>query len=641
MTQGLQFTLLFSGLDTAATTDTAQLLPELADPHYTEAAVVFRQMLQDEQQNKTLRQGQTVAAANSNSVKALEQSPEEAHAEAPLPNPIPPESVSAENDESPAAEASDMATQWLGLIRQANDTSLLLQQKAAFAQQAAAVSENSAEPGSSAESEVLAALLTPETLAEPKQNASALLKTEAQNLKTGITVDNSSLSDVDLDKVSAGAQKNLTSGADETQTALVVKNSAVAPLTDKVKTAFTNDEQPQAVNEEQADVARVTAAGDKPKEAQLQAVNRQSGLTVALEAAVDKERPQPIDFEQRVASAGNALNTNSADLAKALAQPQDAEFEQLVSNNTKAEDKPLNANAEAGMRPETLGKASDNTLILETPEPAVVKRDNVIPEPVMKTDTMLIKTDPGKNASPAAEKTDYSSTKLDMTKTAASADADRQPAQQQSHQDHRQYTFNKLEVAVQQNISATATSASPVQTTESAAMLARTEHFSGVLAQQQRAQNGIVNVPDTAAQLKQLNLQQQDAAGQLRERVQVMLRQNIQVADIRLDPAELGQMQIRVNLQQEQASVQFIVQQQHAKELLEQQMPRLRELLQQQGIQLGEGQVQQQARQDRQSAEQDPSQGARQGTLQSEQENDEPVVSGYITPSERLVDYYA
>lgn len=149
-------------------------------------------------------------------------------------------------------------------------------------------------------------------------------------------------------------------------------------------------------------------------------------------------------------------------------------------------------------------------------------------------------------------------------------------------------------------------------------------------------------VPELSARLKQLNLQQQDAAGQLRERVQLMVRQNIQVAEIRLDPAELGQMQIRINLQQEQASVQFIVQQQQAKELLEQQMPRLREMLQQQGIQLGDGQVQQQSRQ--QQGNGDGSQRQTQTANQPADgfSDDLPAASTVeVQHRERLVDYYA
>ncbi|MBV2127852.1 flagellar hook-length control protein FliK [Arsukibacterium indicum] len=145
-----------------------------------------------------------------------------------------------------------------------------------------------------------------------------------------------------------------------------------------------------------------------------------------------------------------------------------------------------------------------------------------------------------------------------------------------------------------------------------------------------------------AEQLKHVNLLAENAAGQLKERLNVMVRQNIHVAEIRLDPAELGQMQIRVNLQQEQASVQFIVQQQHAKELLEQQMPRLREMLQQQGIQLGEGQVQQQRQGDSQaSSRRDGNSGNAQGGNEQPADDKATAVQLEVKLSERIVDYYA
>ena len=122
----------------------------------------------------------------------------------------------------------------------------------------------------------------------------------------------------------------------------------------------------------------------------------------------------------------------------------------------------------------------------------------------------------------------------------------------------------------------------------------------------------------------------------------MMVRQNIQVAEIRLDPAELGQMQIRVNLQQDQATVQFIVQQQHAKELLEQQMPRLREMMQQQGIQLGEGNVQQQRQGDGQaSAQRDGNPGSGQGDTEQHSAEQATAVQLDVKLSERIVDYYA
>lgn len=164
---------------------------------------------------------------------------------------------------------------------------------------------------------------------------------------------------------------------------------------------------------------------------------------------------------------------------------------------------------------------------------------------------------------------------------------------------------------------------------------------------EQRQNSGVSKVAAKSAteQLKQsLNLQQHDAASQLRQRVSLMVRQNIQVAEVRLDPAGLGQMQIKIDMQQDQAQVQFVVQQPQAKELLEQQLPRLRELLQQQGIVLTEGNVQQQSQHERQLAERDSQRS--QSNSQGDDigaEPDMPEINVQISAkvNDRLVDYYA
>lgn len=142
-------------------------------------------------------------------------------------------------------------------------------------------------------------------------------------------------------------------------------------------------------------------------------------------------------------------------------------------------------------------------------------------------------------------------------------------------------------------------------------------------------------------QIKQsINLMQQDAAGHMRQQVSLMLSQQIQRAEIRLDPAGLGMMQIKIDLQQDQATVQFTVQQQQARELIEQQLPRLRELLQQQGIQLAEGQVQQQSQQQQQQLAQKGQQHQANAEMSDEEAQAMPI-QVTVKQSERLVDYYA
>jgi len=90
-----------------------------------------------------------------------------------------------------------------------------------------------------------------------------------------------------------------------------------------------------------------------------------------------------------------------------------------------------------------------------------------------------------------------------------------------------------------------------------------------------------------------LNLQKADVVKALHEKVNAMLTINNKEAEIRLDPPELGSMQIRIRNEAEQAQINFVVQNQQAKEALEQSMPKLKEMLAEQGIQLGESNIQQ------------------------------------------------
>lgn len=144
------------------------------------------------------------------------------------------------------------------------------------------------------------------------------------------------------------------------------------------------------------------------------------------------------------------------------------------------------------------------------------------------------------------------------------------------------------------------------------------------------------------AQLPTLYLQEPQAAAQLKDRVMYQVQQKIQTAEIRLAPEELGSVQIKVNLQQDQLSVQFVVQQAQAKEALEQQMPRLKELLQQQGVELTDSQVSQQQQQQQQQSQGEPQTKTGSRQLAHTELTDEPLPQQVtIRSSDRMVDYYA
>lgn len=70
------------------------------------------------------------------------------------------------------------------------------------------------------------------------------------------------------------------------------------------------------------------------------------------------------------------------------------------------------------------------------------------------------------------------------------------------------------------------------------------------------------------------------------ERTAKLVGQNIQSAELKLDPPELGPLNVRISVNQEQASVHFVSANPSVREALDQSVARLRELLQEQGLSL-------------------------------------------------------
>jgi flagellar hook-length control protein FliK len=114
--------------------------------------------------------------------------------------------------------------------------------------------------------------------------------------------------------------------------------------------------------------------------------------------------------------------------------------------------------------------------------------------------------------------------------------------------------------------------------------------------QQLRAEQ---QAPAASAVQSPMVLTKENASDQVAERVQMMMSKNLKHVDIRLDPPELGRMQIRMSLNNDSATVHFTVQNQQTRDMVDQAMPRLREMLSQQGIQLADTSVQQQGQQQR------------------------------------------
>lgn len=141
-----------------------------------------------------------------------------------------------------------------------------------------------------------------------------------------------------------------------------------------------------------------------------------------------------------------------------------------------------------------------------------------------------------------------------------------------------------------------------------------------------------------------ISMQQPGWTQQVTDKVMWMSSQNLRSAEIKLDPAELGRLEIKVSVGQEQTQVTFTSAHAGVRESLEGQMHRLREMLAQQGIQDVDVNVSDQSQQQAEAQEQRAAGGSSSGSMaDNEEETVQHVTAVQEPPNGRLglVDDYA
>ena len=158
-------------------------------------------------------------------------------------------------------------------------------------------------------------------------------------------------------------------------------------------------------------------------------------------------------------------------------------------------------------------------------------------------------------------------------------------------------------------------------------------------------QNMQAAATSSAALQQPLELQEKHAAALLGERVLMMINQGKQEIQIRLDPAELGSMYIKLQVQQEQLQLSIQTEAGQSRDLIEQHLPKLREQLAQQGVSLGETSVEQHGQGKQKNANHQGKNTLQDNVTQLPDDSalqimDEQVVSR-IPLSAQGIDYYA
>jgi flagellar hook-length control protein FliK len=85
---------------------------------------------------------------------------------------------------------------------------------------------------------------------------------------------------------------------------------------------------------------------------------------------------------------------------------------------------------------------------------------------------------------------------------------------------------------------------------------------------------------------------------ELGDRVMWMIKQDVKVAELKINPPQLGPLEMRVSVNQDQASVVFHSNHQMARDALEAAIPRLREMLADAGLNLADANVSSQSSSD-------------------------------------------
>lgn len=138
---------------------------------------------------------------------------------------------------------------------------------------------------------------------------------------------------------------------------------------------------------------------------------------------------------------------------------------------------------------------------------------------------------------------------------------------------------NKMAVALEQQVSAKADNSTLSLTTN-------TQNLSAI----NMATAGTSARVDATSLAPPITVPPQNPAWtqQVGERMQWMINQKMQKVEIRLDPPELGSMEVRIVMNKDQAQVTFAAPSAQVRDALEAALPRLREMMSEQGLNLAD-----------------------------------------------------
>ena len=162
-------------------------------------------------------------------------------------------------------------------------------------------------------------------------------------------------------------------------------------------------------------------------------------------------------------------------------------------------------------------------------------------------------------------------------------------------------------MAAQQSEAKPAVTLPPILTDKAAADSAGSAltptSLTGLVSTQSGGQGSAISQPTLSLPV-QPNMQNPAWSQVMSSRVVWMAKEGVQQAELRMNPANLGPVEVKLHVQNDQASVTFLAQQGTTREALEQALPRLRESFAESGLQLANAEVGEQQHQQQEQSEQ-------------------------------------
>jgi flagellar hook-length control protein FliK len=159
--------------------------------------------------------------------------------------------------------------------------------------------------------------------------------------------------------------------------------------------------------------------------------------------------------------------------------------------------------------------------------------------------------------------------------------------------------------------------------TDAGAALNAGSTVNGVLSSLQTGTQATISAATTPSLPVQPNMQNPAWGQVMSSRVVWMAKQGVQQAELRMNPAQLGPVEVKLHLHNDQASVTFHAQNSATRDALEQAIPRLRDSFAESGIQLANAEVGSQAQQHENTEQADDMQFFAQASGESDDIEDE------------------